>query len=1173
MATIELHSRDWAIQRTDGPRRGGAGPRRGSGRRAAAEASSFPPEFLTDASEVAAEFVAAPRPPSRAGAGGRRAGTAAPSPLDFSTELAAGEAALVAIRHPSGALTFHLPVTSTAAPRRGAGAAGGGRGTGRARFVIDIRSADVDTGRRSLVTKAVKAILIKVGGAIVDRAAGFVLAKLAAFFERQVWKARGLPEGWVRVARDAGGQFAVTPGKPVTPGTTDRTLLFLHGTFSSAAGAFSPLASTTFFQRIAPIYGDRVFAFNHFSVSQTPEENAHALLQGLADKPFTFDVITHSRGGLVLRNLVERASTFGALARRFTLGRAVLVASPNEGTPLATPRRWQDTVGWIANLIELFPDNPFTTGAEFVANGLVWMARHASGDLPGLHAMDGAGDLIGDLQAPPGPPPNAYSALVSNYNPSREVLARMLDVGVDQFFASANDLVVPSEGGWRIDPPAGTFIPGPRIGCFGPGGNLATDAVTHLNFFAQPETADFLVTALSGQAQPLTAIDPARLLPDRRLLRAAGAPGAAGGATPFAAGAPTIAPTAPPGTDATHVVSVDGTPVAASDTFQLVVIPSTADKKQAQILAHYGAARVVEDFPLRGEAQHAGERWYQIVAYHERIKHYIDDNVGEMLTPQELTSFGEVLFETLLPGKVRRLYDTARSLQRSERLNVILTSAIPWVADNPWEFAYDPVRKTSLATEDLHFIRNVMTAVPAEIIDDREPLRILVASAQPIELGRLSIDEEVAVIARGFEPLRDAGLAEIEILPRATPASLHGYVSTGRFSVVHVIGHGEYDEKQDRGFLIFQDDNGKPYPIDDRSAREILCGRSIRLVFLNACETATGGRADFNSGLAPALMAGGIPIVVANQYKVLDKSATFFAQHFYWSLAHGLAVGEAAREARVAVNYSLSGEAIDWAVPVVYARDPNSRLAPRREIDRRRMPSPAVRGSSRRKVADHDYRVAVWDTNAQFPELRQLLDRMSDAQRVFGFEVVDLSVPIDAWHMKEGQRYLDADKFAERLAPQIPQLGVHYIATIVNEWMVHDVQSDPVYNIYGWWPAKDKPPVLMFSMKGFKLAPTGAATERALINMTVSGIAGYVLDRKSHRRGPKDCPNDFNPRRSLSVLTMRQRFCKPCTDLLRKLDRKKLDAMNALLALVDTPARAPRSTRPRSRRPRRARAE
>ena len=66
----------------------------------------------------------------------------------------------------------------------------------------------------------------------------------------------------------------------------------------------------------------------------------------------------------------------------------------------------------------------------------------------------------------------------------------MLDIGIDQFFGSANDLVVPSEGGWRVDPSGGIVHPGARIGCFGPGGNLDRGDVTHVNFFSQPETVD-----------------------------------------------------------------------------------------------------------------------------------------------------------------------------------------------------------------------------------------------------------------------------------------------------------------------------------------------------------------------------------------------------------------------------------------------------------------------------------------------------------------------------------------------------------------------------------------------------------------------------------------------------------------------------------------------------------
>ena len=78
--------------------------------------------------------------------------------------------------------------------------------------------------------------------------------------------------------------------------------------------------------------------------------------------------------------------------------------------------------------------------------------------------------------------------------------------------------------------------------------------------------------------------------------------------------------------------------------------------------------------------------------------------------------------------------------------------------------------------------------------------------------------------------------------------------------------------------------------------------------------------------MAQSLVSHGLPAVVANQYSVLDTSATSFAQHFYWSLAQGMSIGQAACEARIAVNCSMQGELIDWAVPVVYARDPNMTL-------------------------------------------------------------------------------------------------------------------------------------------------------------------------------------------------------------------------------------------------------
>jgi CHAT domain-containing protein len=166
-----------------------------------------------------------------------------------------------------------------------------------------------------------------------------------------------------------------------------------------------------------------------------------------------------------------------------------------------------------------------------------------------------------------------------------------------------------------------------------------------------------------------------------------------------------------------------------------------------------------------------------------------------------------------------------------------------------------------------------------------------------------------------------SGHAVLDVLPAATPSGLHRKLASARVAVLPFVGHGAWDEKERSGALLLVDGRGRGTWIDADRLRRLLCGRGLNLVVLNACETGRGGRNDFLRGVAPALLAGGIPAVVANQYKVLDTSATAFARHLMWALARGHALGEAAREARVAVSVARGAEPMDWAVPVLYARD------------------------------------------------------------------------------------------------------------------------------------------------------------------------------------------------------------------------------------------------------------
>ena len=180
-------------------------------------------------------------------------------------------------------------------------------------------------------------------------------------------------------------------------------------------------------------------------------------------------------------------------------------------------------------------------------------------------------------------------------------------------------------------------------------------------------------------------------------------------------------------------------------------------------------------------------------------------------------------------------------------------------------------------------------------------------------------------------------------------------------------------------------------------------------------------------------MAHGLPALVANQYSVLDSAAASFAQYFYASLAQGQTIGHAAREARIAVNYSLQGELIDWAVPVVYARDPNSRLCVRPAVPAASaMPIAPAAEASRRTAAPATQRhVAVWDIDRALPGLPETLGRLSNATTTF--TRADISAPLDAFDYSTSSRRVAAEILATRLSGKPAELHANLLVGLTTE--------------------------------------------------------------------------------------------------------------------------------------------
>ena len=79
---------------------------------------------------------------------------------------------------------------------------------------------------------------------------------------------------------------------------TQPGLLFIHGTGSHTVGSFGDLGGSDDWRALQRTFGDRIFGFEHRSFSESPIDNALALLDLLPDNT-RLSLVTHSRGGLV----------------------------------------------------------------------------------------------------------------------------------------------------------------------------------------------------------------------------------------------------------------------------------------------------------------------------------------------------------------------------------------------------------------------------------------------------------------------------------------------------------------------------------------------------------------------------------------------------------------------------------------------------------------------------------------------------------------------------------------------------------------------------------------------------------------------------------------------------------------------------------------------------------
>lgn len=396
----------------------------------------------------------------------------------------------------SGAVSFHLPVEdpSDQTPQPATTRGSSGEKVFILRSHIPPAPPASDSATRGLVgmigQKLIQVVAFPLAELVVDTVGEYFIGR---------WERANRPNQ-VRLFTPADrklktdGEMSESDWAAMASG---RSLLYVHGTFSTAQGGFSGIPDPIF-ETLGDRYGGRVFAFNHHSLSMSPAENVEWFLDQVPSSlDLDVDIICHSRGGLVARTIAGELSGFAGDLSRLKVGRVVFVATPNNGTALADEENIIGLLDRVATLANVLPSLPVVEALDAVLAVVKTVAHGVLTGLSGLASMRPAGEYLGQLNA--GTKVDAeYFALAANYEPTNPGLKALVsgakDALIDIVFAGEpNDLVVPTIGVYEGAPDANFPIPPENLLQFPP-----ERGINHSTFWGEPETGVKFLEWLGG---------------------------------------------------------------------------------------------------------------------------------------------------------------------------------------------------------------------------------------------------------------------------------------------------------------------------------------------------------------------------------------------------------------------------------------------------------------------------------------------------------------------------------------------------------------------------------------------------------------------------------------------------------------------------------------------------
>ena len=313
-----------------------------------------------------------------------------------------------------------------------------------------------------------------------------------------------VPEERLVEVREDSTLTTLRPGQRKALGEHDRVILIIHGTFSQAKSPVDGFdfdaerKPSKFFRDLADAWEKqhkddplkpkvRVIAYDHWTLSKSPLENAADMAKALHDldpkllSEGRLDLMVHSRGGLVARSFAEltfeaaQEAAFPVAQRCAAVRRVIFMGTPNAGTQLANPVNAGRLADFLVNLAHLDEFGFFARMSGLLAQAVVHQELSA---IPGLRAQnpnhrDKPGEVLYRLHCEAttvfdddnkfkAGQKKKYWCVAANYEPfddkgatdltgiGEHLKAVGLDEAFDAFYNVTNDLVVDTHGVWAF---------------------------------------------------------------------------------------------------------------------------------------------------------------------------------------------------------------------------------------------------------------------------------------------------------------------------------------------------------------------------------------------------------------------------------------------------------------------------------------------------------------------------------------------------------------------------------------------------------------------------------------------------------------------------------------------------------------------------------------------------